>query len=127
VRSGDIRRAILSALRDAPAHGYEVMRRLGEMSGGLWRPSPGSIYPHLQLLEDEEMVHSTEHDGTRNFPLTGKGAAEAANNSSLPWRSHPTGRRRDPRLTPGGHAADERGQATLRGRRKHPGLSGGSR
>jgi DNA-binding PadR family transcriptional regulator len=86
MRSGDIRRAILSALRYTPAHGYEVKRRLEETSGGLWRPSPGSIYPHLQLLEG--MVHSTEHDGTRNFTLTDKGAAEAANNSSLPWGSH---------------------------------------
>jgi DNA-binding PadR family transcriptional regulator len=50
MRRGDIRRAILSALQDGPAHGYAVMRRLEEMSGGLWRPSPGSVYPHLQML-----------------------------------------------------------------------------
>ncbi len=40
---GDIRRAILSALKEGPAHGYAVMRRLEEMSGGLWRPSPGAV------------------------------------------------------------------------------------
>jgi DNA-binding PadR family transcriptional regulator len=87
MRRGDIRRAILSALRDHPAHGYEVMRRLEDMSGGLWRPSPGSVYPHLQMLEDEGMVHSDEHEGTRTFKLTDDGVAEAANESELPWQA----------------------------------------
>jgi DNA-binding PadR family transcriptional regulator len=83
---GDIRRAILSALQDGPAHGYAVMRRLEEMSGGLWRPSPGSVYPHLQMLEDEGMVGSSEQDGTRVFHLTEAGVAEAANGTPLPWQ-----------------------------------------
>jgi DNA-binding PadR family transcriptional regulator len=87
MRRGDIRRAILSALKDSPAHGYEVMRRLEEMSGGLWRPSPGSVYPHLQMLEDEGMVQSAEVDGTRTFTLTEKGVAEAVSDSALPWQS----------------------------------------
>ena len=81
-------RAILQALRATPAHGYEVMRRLEEMSGGLWHPSPGSIYPHLQLLEDDGVVESVEHDGTRTFTLTDKGAAEAARDTELPWESN---------------------------------------
>ena len=79
---GDIRRAILSALQEGPAHGYAVMRRLEEMSGGLWRPSPGSVYPHLQMLEDEGMVGSSEQDGTRVFHLTDAGVAAAANGTS---------------------------------------------
>jgi len=87
MRRGDIRRAILSALKDNPAHGYEVMHRLEEMSGGLWRPSPGSVYPHLQMLEDEGMVQSAEIDGTRTFTLTEKGVAETANDEPLPWQS----------------------------------------
>ncbi|MGO8860593.1 MAG: PadR family transcriptional regulator [Acidimicrobiales bacterium] len=82
---GDIRRAILSALTDGPAHGYAVMRRLEDMSGGLWRPSPGSVYPHLQMLEDEGMVGSSEQDGTRTFHLTEAGTAEAAKETPLPW------------------------------------------
>ena len=91
MRGGDIRRAILQALRATPAHGYEVMRRLEEMSGGLWHPSPGSIYPHLQLLEDDGVVESVEHDGTRTFTLTDKGAAEAARDTELPWESNRDG------------------------------------
>ena len=87
MRRGDIRRAILSALKDSPAHGYEVMRRLEEMSGGLWRPSPGSVYPHLQMLEDEGMVQSVETDGTRTFTLTEAGGAEATADTPLPWET----------------------------------------
>ena len=85
MRRGDIRRAILSALKDNPAHGYEVMHRLEEMSGGLWRPSPGSVYPHLQMLEDEGLVQSSEVDGSRTFTLTETGREEAAK-AKLPWQ-----------------------------------------
>jgi DNA-binding PadR family transcriptional regulator len=87
MRRGDIRRAILSALGEGPAHGYAVMRRLEEMSGGLWRPSPGSVYPHLQMLEDEGMVGSAEKDGTRTFHLTDLGEAEVAQDGPLPWQA----------------------------------------
>jgi DNA-binding PadR family transcriptional regulator len=82
---GAIRTAILVALRDEPGHGYEVMRRLEEMSGGLWRPSPGSVYPHLQMLEDEGLVQSSEVEGSRTFTLTETGRAEAAK-ATLPWQ-----------------------------------------
>ena len=82
---GAIRTAILVALRDQPAHGYEVMRRLEEMSGGLWRPSPGSVYPHLQMLEDEGLVHSSEVEGSRTYALTDSGRTEAQS-VTLPWQ-----------------------------------------
>jgi DNA-binding PadR family transcriptional regulator len=82
---GAIRTAILVALRDEPGNGYEVMRRLEELSGGLWRPSPGSVYPHLQMLEDEGLVQSPEVEGSRTFTLTETGRAEAAE-STLPWQ-----------------------------------------
>jgi len=83
---GAIRNAVLIALRDEPANGYEVMRRLEEMSGGLWRPSPGSIYPHLQMLEDEGLVRSTEVEGSRAYSLTDEGRAEAEK-APLPWQA----------------------------------------
>jgi DNA-binding PadR family transcriptional regulator len=82
---GAIRTAILAALREGPANGYEVMHRLEEMSGGLWRPSPGSVYPHLQMLEDEGLVQSSEVDGGRTFTLTETGQAEAEK-AKLPWQ-----------------------------------------
>ena len=83
---GAIRTAILVALRDEPAHGYEVMRRLEEMSGGLWRPSPGSVYPHLQMLEDEGLVQSSDVEGSRTYALTDAGRAEAEK-AALPWQA----------------------------------------
>jgi DNA-binding PadR family transcriptional regulator len=86
MRRGDIRRVILAALREEPAHGYEVMRRLEDMSGGLWRPSPGSIYPHLALLEHEGLVESYDDEGNRTYKLTDAGKAEAALSEELPWQ-----------------------------------------
>jgi len=81
---GAVRTAILVALREEPANGYEVMRRLEELSGGLWRPSPGSVYPHLQMLEDEGLVRSADVDGSRVYTLTDAGRAEAEG-APLPW------------------------------------------
>jgi DNA-binding PadR family transcriptional regulator len=77
MRRGHIRTAVLISLREEPAHGYEVMRRLEEMSGGLWRPSPGSVYPQLQMLEDEGLVRSSEVNGSRTYSLTDTGRSEA--------------------------------------------------
>ncbi len=81
---GAVRSAILVALRDEPANGYEVMRRLEEMSGGLWRPSPGSVYPHLQMLEDEGLVRATDADGSRVYTLTDTGRSKAEG-APVPW------------------------------------------
>src|ERR1700735_4256535 len=77
MRRGDVRGEVLSALVDGPAHGYEVIRRLEERSGGRWRPSPGSIYPTLQMLEDAGLVRASEQDGRRTYTLTDDGRSEA--------------------------------------------------
>jgi DNA-binding PadR family transcriptional regulator len=77
MRRGDVRGEVLTALLDGPAHGYEVIRRLEEKSGGFWRPSAGSIYPTLQLLEDSGMVRASDQDGRRTYELTDEGRAEA--------------------------------------------------
>jgi DNA-binding PadR family transcriptional regulator len=87
MRRGDVRPLLVKALAaGGPGHGYELMRRLEEWSGGIWRPSPGSVYPTLQLLEDEGLVRSTEADGRRVYELTDAGQVEAqAVGSELPW------------------------------------------
>ena len=89
MRRGDVRRAVLLALGDGPANGYEVMNRLAERSGGIWRPSPGSVYPTLQMLEDEGLVRSVTNEGSRTFELTDDGTrtAEEAKAASgrAPW------------------------------------------
>ncbi len=89
MRRGDIRTALLAALDDGPGHGYELIQRLEAKSEGAWRPSPGSVYPTLQLLEDEGLVQSTERDGKRVYEVTDAGRAEAATRigeaGGTPW------------------------------------------
>jgi DNA-binding PadR family transcriptional regulator len=83
---GDIRSAILSLLSEQPMHGYQVMRELSERSGGAWRVSPGSVYPTLAQLEDEELVVAEQQGGKRVFSLTEAGKAEAESVPEAPWQ-----------------------------------------
>ena len=86
---GDIRAAILALLAEEAMHGYQIMRELTERTGGIWRPSPGSIYPTLQLLQDEGLVRSEDADGGRKlFHLTDEGkAAVDKSGSKPPWET----------------------------------------
>lgn len=88
MRRGDVRAALLIALLDGPGHGYELIGRIEAKAEGRWRPSPGSVYPSLQALADQDLVTSTEHDGKRVFELTEAGRAEADERiatEGLPW------------------------------------------
>lgn len=87
-RRGDMRPIILKVLGDGPLHGYEVMKRLEEKSQGMWRPSPGSVYPTLQLLEDEDLIAATDKDGKKVYELTAAGRKESeASMVETPWES----------------------------------------
>ena len=89
-RRGNVRAAILSVLAEEPMHGYQIMQRLEERSGGMWRPSPGSVYPTLQLLEDQGFIKGEELEGRRVFSLTEAGKAEAVASKErhgAPWES----------------------------------------
>jgi DNA-binding PadR family transcriptional regulator len=67
-------------------HGYEMIQEIGERSNGLWRPSPGSVYPTLQLLVDESLIVATESEGSKKlFELTDQGRAAAAKTETPPW------------------------------------------
>jgi DNA-binding PadR family transcriptional regulator len=82
---GDIRAAILALLVEEPMHGYQIIQELTERTGGVWRPSPGSVYPTLQQLEDEELVReSAPESGKRVYELTDAGREQAAS-SPAPW------------------------------------------
>ena len=70
---GDLKYVILDMLRDEPSHGYEVIRKLEERSRGFYSPSPGSVYPTLQLLEDMGHVTSTQRDGKKVYAITDEG------------------------------------------------------
>ena len=87
---GDVRAAIIALLAEQPMHGYQIMRELAERTNGVWRPSPGSIYPTLQLLQDEGIVRSEEPDGGRRmFQLTdeGRAAFEQVKDAPSPWEA----------------------------------------
>jgi DNA-binding PadR family transcriptional regulator len=87
VRRGDVRSAILALLDDRPMHGYEMITELDERTGGRWRPSAGSIYPTLQLLEDEGLVSAEEVEGRKVYSLTdsGKEAVPERTEGKQPW------------------------------------------
>ncbi|WP_434587924.1 PadR family transcriptional regulator [Streptomyces sp. A5-4] len=84
-RRGDVRASILALLVDRPMHGYEMIQEIGERSGGAWRPSPGSVYPTLQLLEDEGLITSESEGGKKLFTLTDAGRTEAEAGPQAPW------------------------------------------
>jgi DNA-binding PadR family transcriptional regulator len=73
MRRGDVRAAILVLLAEEPRNGYQLMQEIEARSGGTWRPSPGSVYPALQLLADEGLVRGEERDGGKVFELTDAG------------------------------------------------------
>jgi len=67
-------------------HGYEMIQEIAERSQNLWRPSPGSVYPTLQLLVDEGLIAGTESDGSKKlFELTDDGRAAAEKVETPPW------------------------------------------
>ncbi|HET9143555.1 PadR family transcriptional regulator [Actinophytocola sp.] len=85
-RRGDVRAAILALLAERPMHGYEMIQEITQRSGGIWRPSPGSVYPTLQLLADEGLVASTEGSGSKRlFELTDEGRTAAEGQDRPPW------------------------------------------
>ncbi len=85
-RRGDIRTSILLLLSERPMHGYEMIQELAERTGGLWKPSPGSIYPTLQLLVDEGLIAEKESDGGRKlFDITDEGREAVTAVATPPW------------------------------------------
>jgi|SRR5664279_3760200 DNA-binding PadR family transcriptional regulator len=87
-RRGDIRTAALLLLSEEPRNGYQIMQEVQERSGGVWRPSPGSVYPALAQLEDEGLIRSEQVDGRKLFALTDEGRALVARRDAekpAPW------------------------------------------
>ncbi len=74
-RRGDIKFILLELIKEQPRHGYELIKVLEERYGGFYRPSPGTIYPTLQLLEDEGSLISETVDGKRTYKITPAGEA----------------------------------------------------
>jgi DNA-binding PadR family transcriptional regulator len=88
-RRGDVRLALLRLLAEEPRNGYQLIQAIEERSEGLWRPSPGSVYPTLSQLEDEGLIRSAEADGARRFELTDAGREQLDGRAGEPdpWQS----------------------------------------
>jgi DNA-binding PadR family transcriptional regulator len=87
-RRGDIRSAALLLLAEEPRNGYQIMQEVEERSDGVWRPSPGSVYPALAQLEDEGLIRSNESDGRKLFELTDAGRdylKDRGEQAAAPW------------------------------------------
>lgn len=86
---GDVRAAVLALLAEGPMHGYQIIHEIEERSGGTWKPSPGSVYPTLQLLADEGLITAEENNGRKTYSLTDEGrqAAHAAADQPAPWEA----------------------------------------
>lgn len=112
VRRGDVRTAIIDVLHrartaDEPINGYQVIQEISELSNGEWRPSPGSVYPTIQQLQDEGLVDTDDERGRRTIRLTDEGVAWATDNTdelASVWA--PFARAEEPTTQPTGQGAD---------------------
>lgn len=94
---GDMKYALLALLRERPMYGYEMIKALEERSGGFYTPSPGSIYPTLQMLEERGFVTSEEVEGKKVYKITDTGRALLDERPEQeffgpPWMRHRHGR-----------------------------------
>ena len=87
-RRGDVRLALLRLLAEEPRNGYQLMQAIEERSEGLWRPSPGSVYPTLAQLEDEGLIRSVNTDGANVLEITdaGREHLETRAGEPDPWQ-----------------------------------------
>jgi DNA-binding PadR family transcriptional regulator len=72
-QKGDLKYILLDLIKDKPRHGYEIIRDLEEQSHGFYKPSPGVIYPTLQMLEEMGYASSTEQEGKKVYSITKEG------------------------------------------------------
>lgn len=79
--AGELRLVILRLLKEQPRHGYDIIKALEERMGGCYTPSAGTVYPTLQMLEDQGLVRSVETEGKRVYHLTPAGEAQLEDRS----------------------------------------------
>jgi len=72
-QKGDLKYVILDLIKDKPRYGYEIIRALEERSHGFYTPSPGVVYPTLQMLEEMGCASATERDGKKVYTITEEG------------------------------------------------------
>ncbi len=116
---GDIKFLLLELLLERPKHGYEMIKELEHRYAGFYAPSPGSVYPTLQLLEDRGYVISTTENGKRTYSITDEGRAYLTSHGEAePGRHH---RQRDlgasPEMRAFGREVFEFGRAVIQAAR----------
>lgn len=86
---GDVRAAILTLLAEAPMHGYQIIQEIEARSSGHWKPSPGSVYPTLQLLTDEGLITAENSNGRKTYSLTDDGREQVETDEDVhaPWEA----------------------------------------
>ncbi len=82
-QKGDLKYVILDLLKDKPRHGYDIIRELEELSYGFYKPSPGVIYPTLQMLEEMGYASSVEQEGKKVYSITEEGLKFLASQSDI--------------------------------------------
>jgi DNA-binding PadR family transcriptional regulator len=82
-QKGDLKYVILDLLKDKPRHGYDIIRELEELSYGFYKPSPGVIYPTLQMLGEMGYASSTEQEGKKVYSITEEGLKFLENQSNI--------------------------------------------
>jgi DNA-binding PadR family transcriptional regulator len=82
-QKGDLKYILLDLIKDKPRHGYDIIRELEERSYGFYRPSPGVIYPTLQMLEEMGYASSTEQEGKKVYSITEEGLAFLAKKKDI--------------------------------------------
>jgi DNA-binding PadR family transcriptional regulator len=112
-RRGDVRLALLRLLAEEPRNGYQLMQAIEELSEGLWRPSPGSVYPTLAQLEDEGLVRSAEAEGARRFEITDAGRSHLERRADEPDPWEPAAEDAESPLTELGPLVIQIGKATF--------------
>jgi len=82
-QKGDLKYVVLDLLKDKPRHGYDIIRELEEQSYGFYKPSPGVIYPTLQMLEEMGYASSNEQEGKKVYSITEEGLKFLTNQSNV--------------------------------------------
>jgi DNA-binding PadR family transcriptional regulator len=82
-QKGDLKYIILDLLKDKPRHGYEIIREFEEISHGFYKPSPGAVYPTLQMLEEMGYASAVEQDGKKVYTITEQGEKFLVEQKSL--------------------------------------------
>ena len=87
-QKGDLKYVVLGLIKDKPRYGYEIIKALEEKSHGFYTPSPGVVYPTLQMLEEMGYASSAERDGKKVYTITEEGSKFLAENVDLANEVH---------------------------------------